>query len=547
MLSSLGMEMPTTMELLAEFEKLSPIRQFQMIWCALMAFAFAFDFPSHMRFYRWFNSSGLEMANRSGYGQSAGKFYGVIPAPKLSLSATVASGLCLITSLAIACTGVIDPRICLMTALISYHCYIPQLYAEVHVVAHNMALVPPALILCLVSSDVIEPAAEGVDGMAQQFPLFLIKFVITSAYCSAALCKITKCFTDGADWTSGATMQAVMFEAILSLNLPCGEAGHWTFSKPTPFSRALQRWLFKQPTILGLMSVYGVVIELLAPLTLIFPILDIPFALLGLGLHYGIAYCQNIDFLPWWGPAYAVFLVSSTSRASYTGMYTMEMVTGYAQAYPVAFGLGLAYLAVHLAGMVIHRLIPDIDMLPLSRFPMFDSPKNLWDPSKPHWAWLTDKQQAPGELMNFAFPMCRPQHVMPSEMDRLPFRHLLFGKAKPDDVAMTVYTNVEITPQLQAILDSFWEEWQKGADKSTDPETLNGMLDLVDAAKKAFETAPRRQFGKASPESGFWDWLSSLGRGAWNTSVVVSKSKPLLQEPLLQGADAADLERLMGA
>lgn len=483
---------------LSQLGELSPIRRFQIIWCALIALSFALDFPKHVRYYQWFYSSGLEMANHRGYGQSAGKLFGIIPAFKLSVPATVVCGFCFISSLIFACTGFIDPRLCLAAALIFYHCYLPQLYADVHVVAHNMALVPPVMILCLVSSDIVQAAGEGAEAVAQEWPLFVLKFVITTAYCSAAVCKITKCFTDGADWSSGATMQAVMIEAIMGLNLPSGEAGHWTFSKPTPFSKALQRWLFKQPRLLGLMSLYGVIIELLAPLVLVFPILDIPFALCGLGLHYGIAYCQNIDFLPWWGPAYAVFFVGRLDN----GYPLSSMVTNYAHLYPVAFALGLAYLVVHVAGMIIHRfpMFSHLDMLPLSRFPMFDSPKNLWDPSRSHWAWLTDKKQAPGELMNFAFPMCRPQHVLPSEMDLLPFRHLLFGKAKPDDTTMTVYTNVVMTRELQTVMDRFFEEWQKGADKYKDPATIQGMLDLVDAAKEAFATAPRRSEQDKSQE-----------------------------------------------
>lgn len=207
-----------------------------------------------------------------------------------------------------------------------------------------------------------------------------------------------------------------------------------------------------------------------------------------MGLHYGIAYLQNIDFLPWWGPFYVVFFLGDWNLTS--NVYAMA--TTYAQLHSVGFALGVVYLVLHVAGMVIHRFIPAIDMLPLSRFPMFDSPKNLWDPQQPHWAWLTDKRQAPCELMNFAFPMCRPQHVLPSEMDLLPFRHFLFGKAKPSDDELTVYTNVVVTEELQVILKRFDDEWQKGANKFNDPSTLVGMLDLVDEAKEAFQRAPRR-------------------------------------------------------
>lgn len=79
------------------------------------------------------------------------------------------------------------------------------------------------------------------------------------------------------------------------------------------------------------MSIYGVVVELLAPLVLVFPILDIPFAVLGLGLHYGIAYLQNIDFIAWWGPFYVVFFVGNAEQAS----QFVRAASGYAQAYPV--------------------------------------------------------------------------------------------------------------------------------------------------------------------------------------------------------------------
>lgn len=245
--------------------------------------------------------------------------------------------------------------------------------------------------------------------------------------------------------------------------------------------------------------------------------------MLGLGLHYGIAYLQNIDFIAWWGPYYVVFFIGNGDQAA----QITTMATDYANAYPVGFTLGLLYLAVHVSGMIIHRMYPGIDMLPLSRFPMFDSPKNLWDPSKSHWAWLTDKKQAPGELMNFAFPCCRPQHVLPSEMDLLPFKHLLFGKAAPDDTTMTVYTNVEITNEIQSILDQFWDEWHKGADKASDPATCAAMLDLVDAAKAAFAKAPRRDASQESPGS-MMEWLASWGLPSLANGLTGWLSKPLL-------------------
>ncbi|CAK0839289.1 unnamed protein product [Prorocentrum cordatum] len=447
---------------LPAFLELSPIRQFQVAWCSLIAISLMVDFPRQLKFYRWFSGSGLEMAGFRGYGQTAGKFFGVLPAPRLSVACMALSGVGLVASLVLASTDVLaDPRPLLAVALLCYHCYVPQLYCEIHMVAHNTCLIPPALLVLLLSPDLAEPrAAQGAAAAAQQWPLFLLRLVITSAYCSAALCKIWAGMARGVSWLSGATMQACVFEAIMGINLPLN--AHMTFCIPTPYARVVQRWLFSKPFLLGLMSIYGVLIELVAPVVLLVPALNIPFALAGLGLHYGIAYCQNIDFLPWWGPYYACFFFGDQIVAA----DILGVGRAYAQANPICFGLGVAYATVHIAAMVVHRYFPGLDILPLSSFPMFSTPKNLWDGSFTHWAWLTEKEHQPGTLMNFAFPMHgRKHYVLPSELDSLPFKYLLFGDPRAPgahkDLApeLTVYTNVVLTEALTRGIGEMFDEW----------------------------------------------------------------------------------------
>jgi hypothetical protein len=480
---------------LPAFPVLSPIRQFQVTWCSLIAVSLMVDFPRQLNFYRWFSSSGLEMAGFRGYGQTAGKFFGVLPAPKLSVTCMALSGVGLIASLLLACTNALaDPRPFLALALFFYHCYVPQLYCEIHMVAHNTCLIPPALLVLLMSPDLAEPrVADGDAAVAQQWSLVLLRFVITSAYCSAALCKIWAGLARGVSWLSGATMQACIFEAIMGINLP--RNAHMTFCIPTPFARVVQRWLFSKPTILGLMSIYGVFIELIAPVVLLVPALNAPFALAGLGLHYGIAYCQNIDFLPWWGPYYACFLFGDGALAA----DILGVGRAYAHAHPWCFGLGATYAAVHIAAMVVHRYFPGLDILPLSSFPMFSTPKNLSDGTFTHWAWLTEKEHQSGTLMNFAFPMHgRKHYVLPSELDSLPFKYLLFGDPRapgaPKDSApeLTVYTNVVLTEALARVTGEMFEEWHSGPECYKDSAWAARMLALVDEAKEAFRDAPRR-------------------------------------------------------
>eukprot|EP00928_Gymnodinium_smaydae_P033108 TRINITY_DN23809_c1_g1_i2.p1 TRINITY_DN23809_c1_g1~~TRINITY_DN23809_c1_g1_i2.p1 ORF type:complete len:393 (-),score=33.56 TRINITY_DN23809_c1_g1_i2:409-1587(-) len=372
-------------------------------------------------------------------------------------------------------------------------------------VAHNTALMLPAMLICIISPDIVAPAVgnTAAPALAQQWPIILLRFVITSAYCSAACCKVYSCYKNGVNWLGGATMQGCVFEAIMGINLPLN--AHFTFWVPTPFARVLQRWLFRKPMLLGLMSLYGVIIELVAPAALFFPMLSLPFAILGVGLHYGIAYCQNIDFLPWWGPFYVCFLVGDIT-SSIGDIFSIARA--YLSEYPYGFSLGMAYVIVHVGGMIIHRYVRNIDMLPLSRFPMFDSPKNLWDGNLTHWAWLTEKEHQPGTLMTYAFPMHgRKQYVLPSELDTLPFKYLIFGNPPaaeaPVDAArpLTVYTNVVMTDALSKVVNQMFHEWHRGPEAYKDQTATALMLDLVDRAKVAFRDAPRKPVCAPIPES----------------------------------------------
>jgi len=328
----------------------------------------------------------------------------------------------------------------------------------------------------------------------------------------------------------------------MGINLPLN--AHMTFCIPTPYARVVQRWLFSKPFLLGLMSIYGVLIELVAPVVLLVPALNIPFALAGLGLHYGIAYCQNIDFLPWWGPYYACFFFGDQIVAA----DILGVGRAYAQANPICFGLGVAYATVHIAAMVVHRYFPGLDILPLSSFPMFSTPKNLWDGSFTHWAWLTEKEHQPGTLMNFAFPMHgRKHYVLPSELDSLPFKYLLFGDPRAPgahkDLApeLTVYTNVVLTEALTRGIGEMFDEWHSGPDCYKDPARAARMLALVDEAKVAFRDAPRRtpceETGAKAVTPG--DCGRALLHGALGAGAG-GKAEPLL-------LNYSDASRLVGA
>ena len=353
----------------------APIDNVVAVFGLILGIAVARTLPQLVSFYSWFSRSGLKIAEHRGYGQTACKMFGFIPAPKLSVVTMAFSGASFL-ALVLAPIGLPASMRApaLGLALVAYHLYFSQVYCEAHVGAHVTALIPPALILLALC-----PALDGdlppiAAAQTAAFTCWLMKIVLTSAYCGAGLCKISKSFASlrrgGSSWCTGSTLQAweaqgvgaqkareasadaakgygrygtqaaatpcdagcnpmrcrlqphvtqaFIFEAML-LSTPQTRT---SFGVPTPLTHALQRLHVLRPRLLLLpASVAAVCFETLAPLLLLAPphLASVPFALAGLSFHYGIALLQNIDFVSWWAPAST--LPPPPSQARYTPLH----------------------------------------------------------------------------------------------------------------------------------------------------------------------------------------------------------------------------------
>ena len=129
----------------------------------LVGLAVARTLPALVRFYADFSTSGLALADHRGYGQSACKAFGLIPAPKLSVRAMAASGVAFLALVVLPATPLCPLELrapALGLALVFYHLYFSQLYCEAHVGAHVTVLLPPALIL-LALSPALDAAASA--------------------------------------------------------------------------------------------------------------------------------------------------------------------------------------------------------------------------------------------------------------------------------------------------------------------------------------------------------------------------------------------------
>lgn len=390
----------------------------------------------------------------------------------------------------------------LCASLVLYHLYFSQLYCEAHVGAHVTVMVPPALILLALSAGRADAADENdaemvaLRAQAAAFTAWMCKIVLTASYCSAGVSKVYTTLK-GESWVDGSTLQAFIFEASLLTD----ETTQSSFGVPTPFTAALQKLFMSYPRLLLMpMSIGAVAFETLAPLVLLAPpnAVGLPFAVFGVKFHFGICLLQNIDFVSWWGPMYAFFLLDTPlaangAAAGVLGSLPIAAAASFELA-PLRTTLAAAYVLVHLCACVVLRYMPEAEVLPLSCFPMFKNAVDLFDPACRKWHWLTEKRHATGTLKNYCCgPLARSHVVRADEIGRLPFKYVLVGHggsgANAED---KLYTNAELTPALTVSLEALKAAARVGRGKGTsDVTALPNLLDALTQAKAAFAAAPR--------------------------------------------------------
>jgi vitamin-K-epoxide reductase (warfarin-sensitive) len=478
-----------------------PLRAAQVCFSGLLAVSLARTIAPLTKFYRWFHSSGLDIARHRGYGQTASPMWGIVDAPSLSPDQmALCGGALLLMSIASCAPGLPGPVIAalLLLQLGAYHLYFSQLYCEAYVGAHVTVLLPPTLILFALSPAFLPDAGEGAMASAD-FTCKLLQTCILTAYCSAGFCKLVR-QADGSaaylkpwlwgKWCNGATLQGNIFEALYLSNPETKR----TFGLPTPMAGRLQRFFFVRPRLLALMSVYSVALELFAPLALAFPNGPRIFAVLGLGFHYGIAVLQNVDFLSWWSPAYACFVFRFSDASFYEAAATAFEVA------PWRAALAMAYVVAHIGAHIVARLTTT-ELLPFSAFAMFSDVKNIFNAGTRKWIWLTTKPHAVGTLKNYCFPFARRPHVDVKELDLMPFKYLCFGFGGADEDI--VHTNVEISKELRFALDKIRAAGCQQEDTYLrDPVAAEGMLTELEDAKALFaKTSRRRMLPPAVPQA----------------------------------------------
>jgi len=474
----------------------------QTIFCALLGLSVARTLPFMIPFFKWLEGSGLAIAKLRGYGQTACGFFGVVPAPHFkSVFSFGLAGVVLSLSFFALSVPWLSCRysvpLCIAN-LAAYHCYFSQLYPESGTRASVTCVVPMTVLFIMLAP----PRAEATTfthedalllNRAGAFNVWLIKGMLFWAYFAAGASKVKSSIKSGRQWWDGATLQAYVFEALM-LSKP---NTHWSYGIFTPFTHQMQ-WLafVNRKLICAPLSVAAMAIELGAPLTALLPLYLSPFfAVLGLGLHFGIAYLQNIDFLSWWGPVYAFFVLdpAAVCTASREWYSVLNVASASCGADPSSFGiigaaeaaftisplratLASAVFAAWVLGSISLQFTNGLELLPLSKFGMFDAITDLFDSSTRNKIWLSEKRHAWGTLNNYVFgPYYRAPNVMPAEYSLLPYKYLqmVYGGDDPHDGQ--IYANFDVPDELKCHLEQIRSETSQ-----------NTTLDLAARSEKVY-------------------------------------------------------------
>ena len=251
----------------------NPVRQFQQLYCLILALCLMRNLRAHVKFVAWFDGSGLELARKRGLGAHPSKLYGLFTPPRLNGRELRLVGLSLIGCLLAACAPVL-PRVFLFLAYLLYFLYFPQMFAEATLSGHGSILIPSMLFLLACS-----PSLDHEVQSRSEWPLTLIRIYLASGYFSSGMCKLLCGARFGKFWGMGPTLQYYIFDALWSR--PAG-----------PTVRRIQETAITAPRIMTFLATSSMFFEIgfiSAPFS---DMMSVFFGLNGLAFHAGIMLFQ---------------------------------------------------------------------------------------------------------------------------------------------------------------------------------------------------------------------------------------------------------------
>ncbi|KAJ9449828.1 hypothetical protein DIPPA_05185 [Diplonema papillatum] len=371
---------------------------FNSWWCAVTAVGFLLPMPALTRFYTYFTTSGLWLADRRGFGSRGHAPYGLefLRPPKLTAGQFQATGYALVGLLLL---GAAHPtsRVVMSGAYVSAYLLLTQLFAETTTGQHS-SLVVPNVLAYLVLSPQLAPT--------------LVQWHMVTLYFGGGLCKIGGSLISGKMWCCGESLRSGLFHALWSRPGPTPD--HW-------ITRLQAKATCLPGVVLCVLSCGALVFELGSPVAVVLGH-KMLFALAAWSFHVGVFVMYGIDFVSHWTPALLAFCAASMPCGC----------DGFEGVWEVGEWLAVGYLGLQVwFGVVtLNEARGGPGPLPFSCSPMFAMPQDLCGDGMVNWFTDIDCDlRAAGHLgtVEWSGPPIASHFLGEDDMKRLPYRVSYMG------------------------------------------------------------------------------------------------------------------------
>ena len=473
------------------------LAHFARAWSALVGLALVLDWPAHCGLYRWYFSSGIQLASRRGLGFNCSKPYGVLPMPALSPRAQHWLGVALATFFALAADADVGGSAVWGGAFgaswLGWLVYNSQLGQDVNI-GNQKAIVVPGVLVYL---------AAGLPCRGA-WALSFVKLHLFSLYFTPGLLKVGASVAQRVAWTRAPTIQSYLFASL--------------WSRPAKFRAvdALARRVIATPPLCALMACGGLAFELaLAPCALASAACARVFALAALGFHFSIFLVMGINFSQYWAPAALAFLCDAAPLARATLLPPRDAPS----VEWALWGIAAAHLAGQLFFAFTFHACYSSGPLPYSCMPVFAVCNNIFDSMAHLYTLIGGSHRCAGQLsvlewrgpvfadewfdwslddmLRLPFPICwllvKDDEPTDSRTERVV--KLISANWKPEFVhkRVVVFSNLELTDELTNGLRTVARLLLDGDPSfAYDPAKMRELLDEQAKVRREFDRISER-------------------------------------------------------
>ena len=270
----------------------NPIREFQIMYCAVLSSFVLWNHSQHSRFFTWFSNPHFSFGQKRGLGHHPVPLFGCVPVPHLSTNQFEIVGYSFVGSLALSCVN-LAPRFFIGSSLILYFTYFSQLWCETKAGGHGSLTIAPVLFVLSLSPDLVASSTN-----VSTWPLRLIQMTLCVQYFASGVCKVGASFVIGRSWCAASVLQYYLYDAMWSR-----PGGEW--------SQKFMSYLIRTPWLCTLSAISAISFEIMGGMIMFVtnPMYIVGYAVFGIMFHAGVWIIQGLDFTSYWSPIFLSFIL----------------------------------------------------------------------------------------------------------------------------------------------------------------------------------------------------------------------------------------------